>query len=343
MRLIRGFGALAVLLLLLIGVPAALVALSGNPLPDEVSRESILRALLRPDDGTLVLALISVIGWIAWLTFAISTLAEAIEVMSSHRIRLRLPGLAGPQRLVAGLLLSVIAMGAASSTVQADPVRIGPAALPQESADGQRVVESTARQTADQRDNGHVHVVKSGDDLWSLSEHFYGDGRQWRKIAMANPRLLSGGPDRLEPGWRLTIPDVESSDAESETRTVVVKRGDTLSSIAKEIYGSDSDWPRILHANRAQLSDPDDIVPGLRLVLPGRKATAKPAQEDRREATQDGDDGAQQEQTPPETSTVPSPPQMEPPPVEPPPVEPPPMESPAEQASVALGLASVGS
>src|SRR5215203_2685348 len=338
MRLIRGFGALAVLLLLLIGVPAALVALSGNPLPDEVSWESILRALLSPDDGTLVLALISVIGWIAWLTFAISTLVEAMDLMSSHQIRLRLPGLAGPQRLVAGLLLSVIAMGGASSTVQADPVRVGPAALPEESGDRRRVVESTARQTADQRDNGHVHVVKSGDDLWSLSEHFYGDGRQWRKIAMANPRLLSGGPDRLEPGWQLTIPDLASSDAESETRTVVVKRGDTLSSIAKEIYGSDSDWPRILHANRAQLSDPDDIVPGLRLVLPAKQANAKPAQEDRREP-QDGDEGAQHEPTPPaETSTGPSPPQMEPPPV-----EPPPMQSPAEQASVALGLASVGS
>src|SRR5215210_2688724 len=275
MRLVRGFGALAALLVLLAGVPAALVVLSGNPLPEEVSWERVLRALLRPDDGTLVLGLITVVGWIAWLVFAISTLAEAIDILSSHRIRLRLPGLAGPQRLMAGLLLSVVAMTGTSSTVQADPVREAPSPLPEESGSGD-LVDSTARQGADERDHGHVHVVKSGDDLWSLSEHYYGDGRQWRKIAMGNPKLLTGGPDRLEPGWRLRIPDVESPHSDSKTRAIEVKPGDTLSSIAKEVYGSESDWPRILRANRAQLSDPDDIVPGVRLLLPGLRPTVKP-------------------------------------------------------------------
>ena len=110
MRLIRGVGALAALLLLLAGVPLALIALSGNPLPDEVSWETTRRALLRPDDGALVVRLIAVVGWIAWLVFAISTVAEVIELVSSHRISLRLPGLAGPQRMVAGLMLSVVAM-----------------------------------------------------------------------------------------------------------------------------------------------------------------------------------------------------------------------------------------
>ena len=44
----------------------------------------------------------------------------------------------------------------------------------------------------------------------------------------------------------------------SQARTIVVKRGDTLSSIAKQVYGSESLWPRILRANRAQLGDADD-------------------------------------------------------------------------------------
>ena len=148
---------------------------------------------------------------------------------------------------------------------------------------------------SDERDRGHVHLVESGDDLWSLSEHYYGDGRHWRKIAMANPQLLTGGPDRLEPGWRLSIPDVESPDAGSEARTIVVKRGDTLSSIAKEVYGSESLWPRILRANRAQLGDADDIVPGVRLVLPGKKPMAKPATDDHREPAKDADGGAQEQ------------------------------------------------
>ncbi len=136
-------------------------------------------------------------------------------------------------------------------------MRVTPAAPPEESASGE-AGQSTSRPVSDERDRGHVHLVESGDDLWSLSEHYYGDGRHWRKIAMANPKLLTGGPDRLEPGWRLSIPDVESPDAGSEARTIVVKRGDTLSSIAKEVYGSESLWPRILRANRAQLGDADE-------------------------------------------------------------------------------------
>ena len=335
MRLVRGFGALAALLLLLVGVPLVLIALSGNPLPDEVSWGTIRRSLLSPDDGTLVVRLITVIGWIAWLVFAISALAEVIELVSSHRIPLRLPGLAGPQQLVAGLLLSVIAMAGTSSTVQADPVRATPAAVPEESSSG-AAAQPRPRHVSDERDNAHVHLVEVGDDLWSLSEHYYGDGRQWRKIAMANPKLLTGGPDRLEPGWRLNIPDVESPDAGSEARTIVVRQGDTLSSIAKEVYGSESQWPRILRANRAQLGDADDIVPGVRLVLPGKKPEAKPATDDHREPAKDVDGGAQEEQasSPVETPTV-SP--------SPSPLDAPPLESHHEQASVALGLASVGS
>jgi LysM repeat protein len=338
MRLIRGFGALAVLLLLLAGVPLALIALSGNPLPEEVSWETIRRALLRPDDGTLVVRLITLVGWIAWLVFAISALSELIELVSSHRISLRLPGLGGPQRMVAGLMLSVIAMAGSSPIVQADPVRVTPAVLP-EDASGE-AGKSTPRPGLDERDRGYVHLVEGGDDLWSLSEHYYGDGRHWRKIAMANPQLLTGGPDRLEPGWRLSIPDVKSPDAGSEARTIVVKRGDTLSSIAKEVYGSESLWPRILRANRAQLGDADDIVPGVRLVLPG-KSQAKPATDDHREPAKGADDGAQEQKVPPpgETSTV----SPSPRPVDRAPVDPIPVESPAEHASVALGLASAGS
>ena len=339
MRLIRGFGALAVLLLLLAGVPLALIALSGNPLPEEVSWETIRRALLRPDDGTMVVRLITVVGWIAWLVFAISALSELIELVSSHRISLRLPGLGGPRRIVAGLVLSVIAMAGSSPMVQADPVRVTPAVLPEESASGE-AGQSTPRPVLDDRDRGHVHLVESGDDLWSLSEHYYGDGRRWRTIAMANPQLLTGGPDRLEPGWRLSIPDVESLDAEAGSRTIVVKRGDTLSSIAKEVYGSESLWPEILRANRAQLGDADDIVPGVRLVLPGKKPRAKPATDDHREPAKDANGGAQEQKAPSpgETSVSPSPH-----PVDHAPVDPASVESPAEHASVALGLASAGS
>ena len=35
-------------------------------------------ALLTPDDGTVLLGLITIVGWVAWLVFAVSVLAELV-------------------------------------------------------------------------------------------------------------------------------------------------------------------------------------------------------------------------------------------------------------------------
>jgi nucleoid-associated protein YgaU len=47
-----------------------------------------------------------------------------------------------------------------------------------------------------------------------------------------------------------------------------VKRGDTLSGIAKQFYGNSSLYPRIFEANRDLLSYPDRISPGQTLRIP---------------------------------------------------------------------------
>jgi LysM repeat protein len=51
-------------------------------------------------------------------------------------------------------------------------------------------------------------------------------------------------------------------------RTHEVKKGDTLSAIAKQYYGKASDYPRIFDANRDILKDPDKIYPGQMLKIP---------------------------------------------------------------------------
>jgi nucleoid-associated protein YgaU len=333
MRLIRGLGAFAVLLALVVGVPVALTMLGGNPWPSSISWSALKRALFQPDDGTLLIGLITVVGWMAWLVFAVSVMAEIIRVASGRRIRVKLPGLAGPQRLAAGLVVSVVAILAASPSTQAEPAEAVPAVVPVEPLPVDHAAPTTTV-VAEDHDAEHIHEVKPGDDLWSLAQHYYGHGRQWRKIALANPARLTGGPDRLQPGWRLSIPDVNDRKAAPDERSVRVRRGDTLSSIAKEAYGAESDWPRVWQANRSQLSDPDELLPGMRLVLPEDEPKITPAvHEDRRVARQQQ---ADQEQQPPAS-----------PPAEPiPHTEASPVPAPAEvdeHGSVALGLASAGS
>jgi nucleoid-associated protein YgaU len=51
-------------------------------------------------------------------------------------------------------------------------------------------------------------------------------------------------------------------------RTYVVKSGDTLSGIAKSMYGDAGRWPAIFEANKDKISDPNLIHPGQELRIP---------------------------------------------------------------------------
>ena len=91
--------------------------------------ELVLRSATRsltPDDGTILVGLITAVGWVAWAVFAASVISELVALASRPRIQIRLPGLAGPQRLAAGLLISVITMVTAPQLVQAQPRRRRP-------------------------------------------------------------------------------------------------------------------------------------------------------------------------------------------------------------------------
>jgi nucleoid-associated protein YgaU len=52
------------------------------------------------------------------------------------------------------------------------------------------------------------------------------------------------------------------------TQTYVVKKGDTLSKIADEVYGDKMLYPKIFEANRDILKDPNKIQPGQKLRIP---------------------------------------------------------------------------
>ena len=61
-----------------------------------------------------------------------------------------------------------------------------------------------------------------------------------------------------------------SSDAPaaSAETTYTVKSGDSLSKIAKSIYGDASKWHRIYEANRDKIKNPDLIHPGQEFTIP---------------------------------------------------------------------------
>jgi nucleoid-associated protein YgaU len=48
----------------------------------------------------------------------------------------------------------------------------------------------------------------------------------------------------------------------------VIKKGDTLSAIAKQFYGKANDYPKIFEANREVIKDPNLIFPGQKIRIP---------------------------------------------------------------------------
>jgi len=63
-------------------------------------------------------------------------------------------------------------------------------------------------------------------------------------------------------------PTPEGGGAWDATQWYEVQKGDTLSKIAKDVYGDAALYPKIFEANRDQLKDPDKIRVGQKLRIP---------------------------------------------------------------------------
>ena len=63
-------------------------------------------------------------------------------------------------------------------------------------------------------------------------------------------------------------PDAGAGDAYDATQWYEVKNGDTLSKIAKEVYGDPSLYSKIFEANKDRLKNPDLIQVGQKLRIP---------------------------------------------------------------------------
>ena len=76
-------------------------------------------------------------------------------------------------------------------------------------------------------------------------------------LAVGNVEGIASVEDRLE----VTNP-------QPEARYYTVAKGDTLSKIAKEMYGDANKYPQIFEANKPMLGHPDKIYPGQVLRIP---------------------------------------------------------------------------
>jgi nucleoid-associated protein YgaU len=278
---LRGLAATLALVAFMLGVPALLLALNATPDPGAFSWSR----LTSPDDGTLVLQVIAVVCWAAWAIFTcqlIASIASQIRGMRAPRVpAFAVPQLAADRLVAAAALLfvaiptttallpqpkaeaAVVATHLPATAVAATPVPVAP--TPTQMAP--HSAAPTEHEPATQR-----YTVKRGDSLWKIAEERLGDGARYGEIVDLNEPVLGGHPDFLVPGTVLRVPLATGTTGEE----YVVQPGDTLSQIAEDELGNANAYRSIFEASRgtaqadgAHLSDPDLILPGWKLTIPG--------------------------------------------------------------------------
>ncbi len=144
-----------------------------------------------------------------------------------------------------------------------------------------------------------IHYVKSGENLYTIAETYYGNGEYWRSIAKQNPDTV-GDEGQVTVGARLVIPNrsglIDSGQFTAVTaehvvglteattppptrtpgKTVTVRSGDTLSGLAANHLGSEGLWRQIFEANRDKLDRPEDLRAGMDLKIPARDSGDAP-------------------------------------------------------------------
>ncbi|WP_377268102.1 peptidoglycan DD-metalloendopeptidase family protein [Peterkaempfera sp. SMS 1(5)a] len=124
-----------------------------------------------------------------------------------------------------------------------------------------------------------VHVVAPGETLSGIARSHRVPGG-WQSVYLDNREVIGDDPDLVRPGERLHL-DLPAAARDHEGaggRRHVVRRGESLSSIA-EAADVDGGWQSVYLDNREVIGDdPDLIHPGQRLVLPA-PGTTEPARQ----------------------------------------------------------------
>ncbi|GAA1834862.1 BTAD domain-containing putative transcriptional regulator [Actinomadura chokoriensis] len=234
----RGLGALAVFMVLLVGFPIGLYAIAGSPIPDRIpSWEAISTILMRPDyDNRVFLTIFTLICWGTWCLLVLTSIAEVIGFLAERSTS----GLPRPIRPLQQLIRDLVATAALTFSTAASIAGSASATTPPQAATGVHPEPGTT---------GHRSAEPSEPAASP-------PGSDW------TPLLADQAPPVQEP--------------EHPWRTRTVEQGDTLWDIARRTYGSGVLYPKIFESSQGidqpdglpPLTDPDVLHPGQRIRLP---------------------------------------------------------------------------
>lgn len=114
--------------------------------------------------------------------------------------------------------------------------------------------------------------VTNGQKDLELVRLIVGNYRAVKKVNDDGLHVAAYAPGQSVPQKPLVLapnqPQAAAAPAEAPSLMLTVKKGDTLSKIAKEYLGNANLYHQIFEANRPMLKDPDEIFPGQVLRIP---------------------------------------------------------------------------
>ena len=83
--------------------------------------------------------------------------------------------------------------------------------------------------------------------------------------AMEKAVLMAGNVQGVS---EVKIDQLQAPPVQAKVEYYIIKKGDTLSAIAKQFYGKPNDYPKIFEANREVIKDANLIFPGQKIRIP---------------------------------------------------------------------------
>lgn len=112
------------------------------------------------------------------------------------------------------------------------------------------------------------YTVSKNETLMLIAFKLFGDYAKWKELASLNREKLNGGTT-LVPGMTLDyIAPAEEFVWNPQGNPYLIKTGDTLGTISKEVYATTKKWKLLWENNRPLIKDPNKIFAGFTIYYP---------------------------------------------------------------------------